>query len=226
VRAMTKRKSQQEIIPVKVTVFNKEDKLELLAANESKIAYLGDYYYITAEEAESQAQFKGIVNMPDLKNWNLELFKKRLSAGVQKVHPNFDVEKDLDIFKRKDWITGMVKPTGIFSIVFKDNQPVSEIEICEEMYPVKPYEPEPRRCYQCGQFGHSKRFCPNEERCFDCNQALHGNTKCTVSRSCANCTGTDHNTISKDCPVRSFMAAVEQYCRKYDMSSDEILQPK
>lgn len=217
------KKLPEDVLPAKVTVFSEEDKMKLIAANGTKICHEGEYHTVSVKVHTSQTRFKGLINIKELPTWNLVTFKKRLLRSMRELNPEFDLEKDLDLFQRKDRETGMLKPTGMFTILFKGSEKVEQIEFCDEMYDVEEYRPEPKRCFRCAQFGHSKGECPNNDRCFDCNEELHGDSKCKVKRNCANCSGTDHNTMSRDCPMRFFKMRIDDYCRKYEVNQDEIL---
>ena len=66
---------------------------------------------------------------------------------------------------------------------------------------VKRYIPNPLRCFQCQEFGHSKKFCKKQLRCWKCGSEGHDGSDCSVeNKCCVNCKG-DHYSSSKSCPV-------------------------
>ena len=66
---------------------------------------------------------------------------------------------------------------------------------------VRPYIPNPRQCYNCYKFRHTKNFCrEKDEICGKCGQTGHGYDDCNGSPFCVNCKG-DHPSSSRACPV-------------------------
>ncbi|GBM10219.1 hypothetical protein AVEN_177488-1 [Araneus ventricosus] len=54
---------------------------------------------------------------------------------------------------------------------------------------VRPYIPNPLRCFQCQHFGHSKASCRGTLTCSRCVEAGHENSNCTAPEKCVNCKG-------------------------------------
>ncbi|XP_015925742.1 uncharacterized protein [Parasteatoda tepidariorum] len=65
--------------------------------------------------------------------------------------------------------------------------------------PVRPYVPNPLRCFQCQRFGHSKASCRGTSVCVRCSSPGHSDTYCELSLHCINCKG-DHAAYSRNCP--------------------------
>jgi hypothetical protein len=65
--------------------------------------------------------------------------------------------------------------------------------------PVRPYIPNPLRCFQCQRFGHSKLSCRGTATCARCSEVGHDSEKCTRTPRCVNCKG-DHPSFSRSCP--------------------------
>ncbi len=66
--------------------------------------------------------------------------------------------------------------------------------------PVRPYIPNPLRCFQCQRFGHSKLSCRGTVTCSRCSEVGHDSEKCTRTPKCVNCKD-DHPSFSRSCPV-------------------------
>ncbi|GBN62397.1 hypothetical protein AVEN_178979-1, partial [Araneus ventricosus] len=64
---------------------------------------------------------------------------------------------------------------------------------------VRPYIPNPLRCFKCQRFGHSKTSCRGTLTCARCAVAGHESTGCTAAEKCVNCQGT-HTSFSRACP--------------------------
>ena len=89
-------------------------------------------------------------------------------------------------------------------------------------FPVRPYTPDPTRCYRCQKYGHVARECRGSERCGIC-AAHHKTAVCLSAKKsgqevrsrCANCQG-DHVAASKACPVRRERARRLQPAKKVE----------
>ncbi|GFY31907.1 hypothetical protein TNCV_2620441 [Trichonephila clavipes] len=65
--------------------------------------------------------------------------------------------------------------------------------------PVRPYIPNPLRCFQCQRFGHSKLTCRGQATCARCAEVGHDSADCKAREKCVNCKG-DHTSYSRSCP--------------------------
>ncbi|GFS93562.1 putative RNA-directed DNA polymerase from transposon X-element [Trichonephila clavipes] len=65
--------------------------------------------------------------------------------------------------------------------------------------PVRPYIPNPLRCFQCQRFGHSKTVCRGQRNCSRCAEVGHDSADCKAKERCVNCKG-DHSSFSRSCP--------------------------
>lgn len=67
---------------------------------------------------------------------------------------------------------------------------------------VQLYIPNPRRCFNCQEFGHGAKFCKNPEICSNCADIQHDPKPevCKKPLKCKNCSGL-HATWDKRCPV-------------------------
>ncbi|XP_055924436.1 uncharacterized protein LOC129962132 [Argiope bruennichi] len=65
--------------------------------------------------------------------------------------------------------------------------------------PVRPYIPNPLRCFQCQRFGHSKANCRGSVTCARCAQKGHDSQQCSAQEMCVNCKG-KHPSYSRSCP--------------------------
>ncbi|GFT03180.1 hypothetical protein TNCV_3610461 [Trichonephila clavipes] len=69
--------------------------------------------------------------------------------------------------------------------------------------PVRPYIPNPLRCFQCQRFGHSKTVCRGQPTCSRCAEVGHDSADCKAKERCVNCKG-DHSSFSRSCPTWIF----------------------
>ncbi|GFT91692.1 uncharacterized protein TNCV_2444921 [Trichonephila clavipes] len=54
---------------------------------------------------------------------------------------------------------------------------------------VRPYIPNPLRCFQCQRFGHSKTTCCGKPTCARCGEVGHDSGECNGQEKCINCKG-------------------------------------
>lgn len=65
--------------------------------------------------------------------------------------------------------------------------------------PVRPYIPNPLRCFNCQRFGHSTATCRSSETCSRCSAVGHSFSSCDLPYKCLNCNG-NHSANFKGCP--------------------------
>jgi hypothetical protein len=76
------------------------------------------------------------------------------------------------------------------------------IKIGFERCKVRPYVPNPRRCYNCQRFGHMSRTCRRKAACSNCGSENHSHTNeepCKEEPHCVNCEGR-HPSYERNCP--------------------------
>ncbi|XP_055938165.1 uncharacterized protein LOC129968333 [Argiope bruennichi] len=64
---------------------------------------------------------------------------------------------------------------------------------------VRPYIPNPLRCFKCQRFGHSKASCRGSLNCARCAETGHENSDCNAPETCFTCKGS-HTSFSRSCP--------------------------
>ncbi|GFX08441.1 uncharacterized protein TNCV_3269301 [Trichonephila clavipes] len=65
--------------------------------------------------------------------------------------------------------------------------------------PVRPYIPNPLRCFQCQRYGHSKNVCRGQPTCPRCGESGHDSAYCKKEQ-CLNCKG-EHPAYSRSYPT-------------------------
>ncbi|GBM61180.1 hypothetical protein AVEN_178229-1 [Araneus ventricosus] len=85
---------------------------------------------------------------------------------------------------------------------------------------VKPYIPNPLRCFKCQRFGHSKLACRGTLACARCGEKNHDSLQCTAQEKCANCKG-NHTSHSRSCPSWQFEKEVISVKIKQQISYPE-----
>lgn len=64
---------------------------------------------------------------------------------------------------------------------------------------VRPFVPNPQRCFRCQRFGHGSRNCRGRETCAKCSATDHVADICENNHKCINCGG-PHPAFSRTCP--------------------------
>ncbi|KAG0444280.1 hypothetical protein HPB47_013970 [Ixodes persulcatus] len=65
---------------------------------------------------------------------------------------------------------------------------------------IRPYMPNPQRCFRCQRFGHGSRSCRGKETCAKCGGQDHVTDICDAVARCSNCSG-PHPAYSRTCPL-------------------------
>ncbi|GFT42832.1 uncharacterized protein TNCV_2172811 [Trichonephila clavipes] len=64
---------------------------------------------------------------------------------------------------------------------------------------IRPYIPNPLRCFKCQRFGHSQTACRGQLTCSRCASVGHASSDCSLQQKCVNCSQ-PHSADSKLCP--------------------------
>nr|XP_042911346.1 uncharacterized protein LOC122272151 [Parasteatoda tepidariorum] len=94
---------------------------------------------------------------------------------------------------------GKLIPTKHLILTFASAKLPTAIKMAWINCPVRPYVPNPLRCYQCQRFGHSKTSFRGRPVCARCSSTDHEDTSCELPPLCINCKG-DHAAYARSCP--------------------------
>ncbi|GBL90534.1 hypothetical protein AVEN_112644-1, partial [Araneus ventricosus] len=131
---------------------------------------------------------KGVITCGRLLNISNEEIAKELGGqGVKDVR-RINIRRD-----------GELLPTKHFILTFNTPRLPEYIKAGYVRCSVRPYIPNPLRCFKCQRFGHSKTNCRGTLTCARCAVAGHESTDCTAVEKCVNCDG-KHTSFSRSCP--------------------------
>ncbi|CAH0547658.1 unnamed protein product [Brassicogethes aeneus] len=141
---------------------------------------------------------KGVIYCSDLLNCSVEELKEHLL-----------VEGITDIKRIQTKKDGKLIDTPTHIITF--NSPVlpKKINAAFHRLEVRPYIPNPLRCFKCQKFGHITDKCESKVQICTCGQPPHDGTPCTLPIKCVNCSG-DHPARSRSCPVYQEEATIQR----------------
>ena len=91
--------------------------------------------------------------------------------------------------------------TNTLFITFGTPTPPAKLKIGYCSVTVNLYILNPLRCFDCQEFGHSRKFCKKKVKCWKCGEEGHDGSDCSAKTPCCvNCKG-EHFSSSKSCPV-------------------------
>ena len=142
-------------------------------------------------------------------HWSLNSSKGVIFAN----HLNNDTEEDLEIHLKSQGVVevkqmktkrnGLLIPTNGFILTFNSPKLPTHVKVAYMNCKVKPYIPQPVRCFQCQKLGHHTKKCYQQTpTCSKCSLEVtdsHNNENCPYKQKCVNCKG-QHPSSSKECP--------------------------
>ncbi|XP_055938053.1 uncharacterized protein LOC129968224 [Argiope bruennichi] len=131
---------------------------------------------------------KGVISCGELFHTPVAQITKDLeSQGVTHV-PRITIRKDGQLLETKHLI-----------LTFHSSKIPEYIKAGYMKLAVRPYIPNPLRCFKCQRFGHSKASCRGSLTCARCAETGHENSDCNAPEKCFNCKGS-HTSFSRSCP--------------------------
>ena len=99
------------------------------------------------------------------------------------------------------WKDGKQTPTNTFILTFSGDTLPEKMYVGMCRVSVRQYIPNPRQCFKCYKFRHTRNFCKDTEpTCGRCGQTGHTRDDCDENPFCVNCKG-NHQSSSRVCPV-------------------------
>lgn len=129
--------------------------------------------------------------LDELKKWNIKSIKRVEKTNAQ----------------------GEKYSTGTFFLTFNTVNLPASVTVGYMNHKLTPYVPNPTRCFKCQQYGHVSASCKSDvEICVQCGDEKHTTPteKCEKPMKCANCSSSDHNSMSRDCPVFAYRKKIEE----------------
>ncbi|GBN58513.1 hypothetical protein AVEN_105202-1 [Araneus ventricosus] len=171
----------------------KNGKLLIETANDKQAALIVNLKKIGENEITvaphySLNQAKGVISESE--------FQYDTDSDIMEYLRSQNVSAVKRISVRKD---GQYVPTKHLILTFNVPTLPKSVIIAYIDCPVRPYIPNPLRCYKCQKFGHSIQSCRGTETCARCAEVGHTSNTCTAAPLCANCKG-DHPSYARSCP--------------------------
>ena len=74
--------------------------------------------------------------------------------------------------------------TNTLFVTFCTPTPPPKLKIGYYNVEVKLYIPNPLRCFDCQEFGHSRKYCKKQLKCWKCGKEGHDGSECTSETLC------------------------------------------
>nr|XP_042902995.1 uncharacterized protein LOC122270293 [Parasteatoda tepidariorum] len=130
---------------------------------------------------------KGVISDKTLQSLPISEIKEGLlNQGVIDAH-HITIKKGSDIFTTQHIV-----------LTFNTADLPVDIKAGYQNCKVRPYIPNPLRCFKCQKFGHSTNNCRGNETCSRCGQTGHSFKSCTFPENCVNC-NENHSANSRQC---------------------------
>lgn len=175
--------------------------------------------FVNVEEHRSLNLSKGIFYTNELR----ELDDNEIKEEMTEI--NKDVI-DIKRLKKRDPETKKLTniDSGLYVVTFNVRKPPEYILVGYFNTEVRPYIPNPLRCFKCFKFGHISDKCSSQIKiCPHCSNTEHTSVdetgkheKCDKQPKCTNCQK-DHNSLSKECPT---------YKKEYAIQTIRIIENK
>ncbi|XP_049516585.1 uncharacterized protein LOC125942457 [Dermacentor silvarum] len=162
---------------------NDKDQVQML----SELTSIGDAT-VTISAHRTLNTSRGVISEEDFLGLSdeelLEGFQEQNVTKVQRI-----------VIRRND----QEIPTKHVILTFGTSEMPTSLNAGYVKVNVRPYIPNPRRCFKCQRFGHASHACRGQTTCAKCSSNEHQSDNCTSSLHCVNCKG-DHAAYSRSCP--------------------------
>ena len=130
----------------------------------------------------------GVITVPDLGDVEEEdILDELRDQGVQRVRR---------LLRREN---GNTVNSDTFVLSFSQDELPEKVRVTWRSVRVRPYIPNPVRCFKCQAYGHMASACKGKERCARCSAAGHNSSSCEASKPRCTCGG-EHEAWSRECP--------------------------
>ena len=143
---------------------------------------------ITVRPHPTKGFATGVITVPDLEDVDeddiLEELRDQGVRGVRRLH------------RREN---GSTVPTDTLVLSFCQETLPAKVRVAWRSTRVRPYVPNPIRCFKCQAYGHMASSCRGKERCGRCSSTEHKSSACKAAKPRCACSG-EHEAWSRDCP--------------------------
>ncbi|GFT42995.1 uncharacterized protein TNCV_1615581 [Trichonephila clavipes] len=131
---------------------------------------------------------RGVISEPDL-----------LTTSESEILEGFSDQGVIQVRRITIKSNTTVSPTKHLILTFNSPNLPTSIKAGYLNCKIRPYIPNPLRCFKCQRFGHSQTSCRGQLTCSRCASVGHASTDCSLEPKCINCSQ-PHTADSKLCP--------------------------
>ena len=151
-------------------------------------------------------------------NTSKGVIKTREFNGCAKEELIEGIDEIIDAYQVKINRSGQSILTSTWILTFNTPKPPTVLYVDHLKLPVRPYTPNPMRCYNCQKYGHTSKRCTGKPICSKCGQLCKNDEEthnhfrnCTSSMWCPNCKQSGHVASSKECTKWKHEKAILDY---------------
>ena len=183
-------------------------EVEFAHEKEAKRALAANHFEFTTRDSHGKQQVKLPITVSAHRT-------KNFSRGVifcfdLKDVSDGDIEEGLSEYgvvsarRIRSRRAGASIPTHNILLTFNQIDLPREVVVGYVRVKVRPYIPNPMRCFQCLRFGHTRANCDNKPTCALCASTDHAGDECeSETKRCVNCgaSQTPHSAFDPKCPA-------------------------
>lgn len=171
------------------------------------IAYIPKYY----------TQKKGVIKMVDT-SFTEEYISNAIESNIRVM--------DVKRMKRRVYDESSDTTTYVdrqmVILTFLGNKVPQNVRINMVNFPVDPYYYPVIQCFKCLRYGHTSNQCRGKPRCKTCGSDSCKDDPCQdEEQKCIYCSSTDHNAVSRKCPVFKKQANIKKVMATENVSFKE-----
>ncbi|GFW25074.1 putative RNA-directed DNA polymerase from transposon BS [Trichonephila clavipes] len=131
---------------------------------------------------------RGVISEPDL-----------LTTSEAEIREGFSNQGVIQVRRITIKKVTAIIPTKHLVLTFSSPTLPQTIKAVYLNFKIRPYIPNPLRCFKCQRFGHSQTACRRQLTCSRCASVGHASTDCSLELKCISCSQ-PHTADSKLCP--------------------------
>ncbi|GBL87512.1 hypothetical protein AVEN_165131-1 [Araneus ventricosus] len=149
----------------------------------------------TRKQAEQIIKLKSLDNIPVAVSAHATLnsskgvvsYGELLNVPIEEILKGFQPQGVTQVQRIKIGKNGQLIDTKHLILTFHSPRIPESVRAGYIKLTVRPYIPNPLRCFKCQRLGHSKASCRGTLTCARCAEAGHDSSNCTESEKCVNC---------------------------------------
>ena len=163
----------------------------------SSLSLVGDMEIIVKPHGSLNV-VKGVITCRDL-----------LCCSSEEILEGLGSQGVVEVRRINSRVDGVLTPTATLILTFKSHSLPETVKAGFIRIKVRPYIPNPLRCFNCQRFGHTSDRCKFDAACPRCGKDSHNDSQCNPPPSCVNC-NESHSPRYKGCAVFKFELGIQK----------------